>query len=244
LAVAIPTLSSIWRGTLVCAAAAALVVGCGDGGLLDGLGERSEDVVRGSTTTSTTILVVDDEQEFTSIDATDVSWWNDDIEKQVEGDSSFVITRIFQRGDRVTKFVQASRLEIAAALPDIRFPGLVPADVGWVTSQLVFDVISGQLDPETAAAFGLWTVEPYTVNEGRAAILRIGFATDADLQSLEIRPEPVDEGLSLIWATGKYRYELFCRTALPEELCWQMAESARRLDRQLPPGADVSAAAP
>jgi hypothetical protein len=227
-------------------ALAVAVAACGDGGLLDGLGDRSQDIVRGSTTTSTTVVVVDDgEQTYSSVDAVDVAWWNDDIEKQVEGDPSFVIARIFQRGDRVTKFVQASRSEISQALPDIRFPALVPSDVGWVTSQLVYDIISGQLDPETSAAFGLWSVEPYTVSEGRAAILRVGFATDVDQESTEIQPEPVDDGLSLIWSIGKYRYELFCRTALPEELCWQMAESVKRLDKLLPAGGDdVNAAAP
>ena len=35
--------------------------------------------------------------------------------------------------------------EIAAVLPGIQFPELLPDEVGWVTSQLVFDVASATL---------------------------------------------------------------------------------------------------
>ena len=34
---------------------------------------------------------------------------------------------------------------------------------------------------------------------------------------------PVDEGLSLTWASGLYSYQLFCRTGMPDVLCWLTA---------------------
>ena len=143
--------------------------------------------------------------------------------------------KVWLRRDGEGRFIQASRLEIASALPEIRFPGLIPDDVGWITSQLVFDVSAhASLDGGTSAAFGLWAVEPYTVSEGRVAVLRIGRATDdQQAEPFEIVADVVDEGLSLNWVTGIYRYELFCRTILPEDVCWQMAETNRLLSSQL-----------
>ena len=221
--------------TLGVVATMVLLAACGEAGLLDGLGARSQDVIYGETTTTTTLLVdTATEREVGAIASVDVVWPNDAIERQYEGDPSYVAQKVWQRASGVNRFVQASRSEIAEALPEIRFPGLIPDEVGWITSQLVFDTTSATLDRETAAAFGLWAVEPYTVAEGRVAVLRVGVATeDERAASFEIVADVVDEGVSLNWVTGGFRYELFCRISLPEDLCWQMAETNRLLSTQL-----------
>lgn len=211
--------------------------------MLDGLGSRSQDAVLLPLETTTTVVVdVEGGVDVTAVAAADVDWYNDAIPRQFEGEPSLVINRVWQRKDGESRFIQASRLEIAAALPGVRFPGLIPGEIGWVTSQLVYDVSSATLDRDTSAAFGLWAVEPYTVTDGRLAVLRVGEATEAEQTgAFEIIPDVVDDGLSLNWVTGPYRYELFCRTSMGEELCWQMAETNKLLSAQLRGSTAVSA---
>lgn len=214
-----------------------VLASCGDAGLLDGLGARSQDAVRGSTTTSTTLLVTPgDEAEMGVKPTVDARWENDRISDQFEGGASYVIQGVWsRRPDDATRFIQASRLEIANALPDVRFPSVIPEDVRAITSQLVYDTSSGLLDVDTSAAFGLWAVRPYEVPEGRLAVLRVGpFEGNRAAVSREILDDRVADGLSLNWFTGAYRYELFCRDSLPEDLCWEMAESSLPLGSQLP----------
>ncbi len=216
---------------------------CGEAGVLDGLGSRSQDAVVDETATTTVVVVdTDDGEEITAVAAEDVNWYNDAIERQFEGEPDLVVTKVWQRREGESRFIQASRAEIASALPEVRFPGLLPESVQSITSQLVYDISAATLDGDTSAAFGLWAVEPYTVTDGRIAVLRIGMSTkDQQAAPFEILADPVDDGLSLSWVTGAYRYELFCRTSLPEELCWQMAETNRLLSSQLgdvPPRGD------
>jgi hypothetical protein len=220
---------------LAVAGFALLLAACGEAGLMDGVGGRSQDAVLGDLSTTTTVIVeTDSAGDVPAIQASDVVWYNDRIELQYQGDASYVIQKVWQRREGESRFVQASRLEIAEALPDIRFPGLVPGAVGWITSQLVYDTTAATLDTDTAAAFGLWSVEPYTVSDGQLAVLRVGVATeDERVAAFEIVPDVVDDGLSLQWVTGRFRYELFCRVGLPEDLCWQMAETNRLLTGQL-----------
>jgi hypothetical protein len=221
---------------IVAAATAALLLGaCGEGGLLDGLGARSQEaVIEESSTTTTVVVETQDGDERAVVAAADVEWYNDTIERQFQGVASQVIEQVWQRRDGENRFIQASRLEIASALPDIRFPAFLPESVGWITSQLVYDIFAAQLDRDTSAAFGLWAVEPYTVTEGRVAVLRVGLSTeDQRAAGFDIIADPVEEGLSLSWVTGAYRYELFCRVSLSEDLCWQMAETNKLLSSQL-----------
>jgi hypothetical protein len=225
---------------------ALFLAACGDQGLLDGLGDRSREIVYGDTTTTTTIVVDDGESApLGAIKATDVTWYNDGLgEAAPVPIPSVVIADVWARGDRVNRYIQASRAEIAAALPELEFPALVPDDVGWVTSQLVFDTASATLDAGTSAAFGLWADEPYSVEQGDVAVLRVGVATPSDRENAgEVRHEVVPDGNSLIWVRGSYRYELFCRTSMAEELCKEMADAAAPLADQLPalPAADATA---
>jgi hypothetical protein len=214
--------------------AAALVAGgCGDAGLMDGVGDRFQDAVVGDQTTST--VVVDDTSTGVVLrfqEAVGLAWWNDGIPNQQIGEPTYTSQVVW--GRERERVIQASRAEIAASLPALQFPRLVPEDVGWVTSQLVFDVASGQLDPGTSSQFGLWAVEPYSPDQSAVVVLRVGRPNEGALRG-EIFPEVVDDGLSLIWTDGDFRYELFCSSALVEEYCWSMAESVVPLSQLLAP---------
>jgi hypothetical protein len=212
----------------------ALLAACGEAGLLDGLGDRSRQVVYGSTTTVTT--VIDDDVDIGTVRgkrAVDLVWYNDTIPDQLVGDPPYTIAQVWNRGKAAGRIIQASRLEIAAGLPEVAFPRLVPRQVGWVTSQLLYDAASATLDGGTSAQFGMWQIEPYTVDEGRVAILYVGSAPDG-VDDTDITSEAVEQGTSLSWYAGAYRYELFCRASLAEEQCWQMAETMVGLDTLLP----------
>jgi hypothetical protein len=211
------------------------VAACGDAGLLDGLGDRSVNYVHGGTTTTTTTTEGPrPETPQGSIHATDVDWYNDTIAGDTPGmQASQVISIVWSRGDGVTSVIQASRSEIAAALPGVQFPELVPDTVGWVTSQLVFDVASGLLSEDTSAQFGLWHNAPYTTEAGRTAVMQVRPATSADIVG-SISPEETSTGLNLSWAAEAYHYVIECPSALPEENCWQMAESVMPLSQMLP----------
>lgn len=212
-----------------------LLVGCGDAGLLDGVGDRTRGYVQGEETTTTTVVAVaagtGDEG---LIGATDARWFNDDLPNQMTGTSEQVVRGVWER-ELNSRFVQSSRSEIAIALPTIMFPDLVPETVRWITSQLVFDETTGVLDPDTTAAFGLWIADPYQSDAARLGVLRVGDAA-ADLLPTrsEIVPIIVPDGISLGWTEAGHRYELFCRSDISEELCIDVAHSSAPLTGLLP----------
>jgi hypothetical protein len=202
---------------------ALFVAACGDEGLLDGVGDRAQDAVIGSTAaTTTTVPDSGDGVVLRFREAAEMAWWNDGIADQEIGEPSYTREFVWARGG--TRVIQASRAEIAAVLPGVEFPRLVAEDIGWATSQLVFDVASAQLDPGTSAQFGLWASEPYTLDQVAVAVLRVGRPAEDAIRG-EIIPEIVSDGLSLNWVDGEYRYELFCQATLAEEYCLQMARS-------------------
>ncbi|MCZ6456505.1 MAG: hypothetical protein O6650_04570, partial [Actinobacteria bacterium] len=102
-----------------------------------------------------------------------LQWSNDAIVTENLADPEALIAEVFARreGDR---FIQASRAEIAAALPLVRFPADVPYGAEWVSSQLVIEN-SGELSDDPSAAFGIWSAEPYSRSRSVAqmAVLRI-----------------------------------------------------------------------
>lgn len=217
-------------------ALALVATACGESGVLDDVGDRSQRAVFGDTTsTSQVVIEVEDVSEPSVARSAELSWWNDTIEDPSRGEPSFVSQQVWARSDRQSSHIQASRVEISDALPGVQFPELVPGEVSWVTSQLVFDLASGTLDRETSAAFGLWPVEPYSVSGGSSAVLRIGVANDSqkEIYAAPI-PEFVEDGMTILWVDTIYRYELFCRSSLPEELCWRMQETSGRLQGQIP----------
>lgn len=188
------------------------------------VGDVSRRVVHGdATTTTVSPLIV--EQPVAVLPLGDVAWQNDDLDQGLT-DRDTVLARVWRRGNGVQSFIQASRGEITSALPSVRFPGVVPEAVQFVTSQLVFEPESGELDGDTSAAFGMWTTAPYSVSRdtGQLAVLRVGLPRIDDVSD-EIVAFGVADGLSLTWRSGSYRYELFCRTGVHESVCWQMAET-------------------
>jgi hypothetical protein len=216
-------------------ALATLLVGCGDSGLLDGVGERSRGYVQGDQSTTTTIVaVVAGTGDEGLIGATDVQWFNDDLPNQMTGTPEQVVRGVWER-ELNSRFVQSSRSEIATALPTVMFPDLVPETVRWITSQLVFDASTGVLDPDTTVAFGFWISDPYQSDAARLGVLRVGNAA-ADLLPTrsEIVPIIVPDGISLGWTEAGHRYELFCRSDISEELCVDIAHSSALLSGLLP----------
>jgi hypothetical protein len=96
-----------------------------------------------------------------------------------------------------------------------------------VSSQLLFDQLTGILDASTTAAFGLWIGEPYTLprTDGQLVVLRVGLKTAADAAEGEVLSFVVTDGRELAWVDGPYVYQLFCRTGVSEAACFEMAES-------------------
>lgn len=211
-----------------------LLAACGDGGLLDGLGTRSQEVVYGDTSTTTTTVTVDTvPPPLGSRRASALVWFNDGIANEGAGQASQVIAQVWSRGDGASSVIQASRSEIAAALAGIQFPELVPESVGWVTSQLVFDVASGTLSQDTSAQFGLWSLEPYTSDSGRSAVLWVRPARSADTVG-KVQSETSQDGLTLSWVAEAYHYEVLCPGDLVADYCWQMQETMMPLNLLLP----------
>ena len=205
--------------TLICAA-------CGDA--LGGVGDLSRRVVHGDDTTTTTTLPQSQSRTLGLGGITDLVWVNDDLDASTSSlERETLITAVWLRGDKVNPFVQASRGEISAALPGIEFPQLAPETVTHVSSQLLFDQLTGTLDASTAAAFGFWVGEPYELPrpEGQLAVLRVGMKTFDDDAEGEIFSFQVGEGRELAWSDGDFVYQLFCRTGMAEEACFAMAES-------------------
>ena len=207
-------------------AAALVLASCGDA--LGGVGELSHRIVFGSGSTTTTTEVVSDSQLLRLKGITDLVWANDGIDADTSGlGRDELVTTVWLRGDKVDPFVQASRREIAAALPGIEFPQLAPDRVTHVSSQLLFDQLTGILDASTTAAFGLWVGEPYDLprSDGQLAVLRVGLKTSDDDVEGEISSIQVTDGRELAWSDGPYVYQLFCRTGMSEAACFEMAES-------------------
>lgn len=212
----------------ITATVALLVAACGDAGPLDGVGERTRQFVEGPTTTTQPVESVPVGQPGeAAVGATDVVWYNDDKNPQHRGESAEVIARVWNSRIGNSRFVQSSRGEIADALPTLEFPSLVPDQVRWITSQLVYDDSTGTLDPEISAAFGFWASEPYLSDTGRVGVLRVGVApADTPPARSEIVSIVVPDGLSLGWTEAGMRYELFCQSEVSQDLCIELAESS------------------
>jgi hypothetical protein len=66
-------------------------------------------------------------------------------------------------------------------------------------------------------------------------VLRVGPASEAIApERSDVIPIVVPDGISLGWSEGGFRYELFCRSAVPEGLCSQVAASFVPLSELLP----------
>lgn len=206
-------------------ALALLVASCGEP--LGGLGDASHQFVYGDETSTTTTTQPPREAALRVNPADDLVWFND-LLGDGEGDPETVIRRVYLRAARGERFVQASRAEIAAALPGVEFPLLVPEGVTHVTSQLVYDIETGRLDFATSAAFGLWAGEPYINprSETQLAVLRVGELTEGEsLAETDVFSILVEGGRELSWVSDGYVYSLFCRTGIEEATCLTVADS-------------------
>ncbi|HSG79577.1 MAG TPA: hypothetical protein VLD62_08360 [Acidimicrobiia bacterium] len=208
---------------------AASTVACGDA--LEGVGDLSRDFVYAGSSSSTTSTTQVQSQSLNLQAVTEVAWTNDGVDAGISLGPDLLIRRIWERGGETSEFIQSSRREIAAALPAVEFPRLVPSGVTHVTSQLVFDPQTASLDVSTAAAFGLWSGEPYTLprTEAQLVVLRVGIYDFDDLVPGEIFSVRVSGGRELSWVKGDYIYQLFCRTGVSEESCFTIAESTTPL---------------
>jgi hypothetical protein len=213
-------------------AAAASAAACSDP--LEGIGDLSRRVVHGSETAGTTSTAPIDLGPVVRLAAvTDAAWMNDGLDAGIGVLSrDALIATIRLRGEEGEDFVQASRREIAAALPGIEFPRLVPGATEWISSQLFFDPQTGTLDPATSAAFGMWSVEPYTAprNEAQLAVLRVGVDTLEGSSDGDYASFLVSGGRELTWTRAGYVYQLFCRTGVGEDACFAIAESTTTLE--------------
>lgn len=226
-----------------------MVTGCGESPFLS-LGNRSSNWINEPKVTTTTLPAVDVPRHVAT---TTLQWANDEIVNVDLEDPLSVVAAVFSRrqGDR---FIQASRFEIAAAIPEIAFPSLVPFGAEWVSSQLVVEN-SGRLSAEPSAAFGIWSAEPYTRSRSVAQMAVIRVAHDAetaaelaepgaefscarfaeritdecvllDLDGRDVWKLAAAGGITLIWFEGPYRYELFGRNFIPSDVLEEMAAGA------------------
>ncbi len=212
---------------LAVATVAVALAACGEGPLLENVGDISQRVVYG--TSSSTVPIADPETEAPiEVKSAELLTWHNAALADVQGGERAVITnRVWERGQGINRFVQAGPREIAAVLPEISFPATAPLRAEAITSQVVFDVGSGLVDSLTSAAFGYWAGTPYSVSreQGQVAVLRVGQASAYDDLPFGLEVVEVEDGLSFSWVDGDYRYELFCRAGIDERACRSMAEN-------------------
>lgn len=165
--------------------------GCGEDPL-SGLGEGSSDWIAEPQPPVTAPPSTRAPVEFVSAGL--VEWWNDDLGRPEVPERGAVLAEVTVRRDDGQRFVQASRWEIAAVLPSLRFPARVPSEVRSITSQLVLRTDGPQLDPDLHAAFGFWVAEPYSRSRqaGRVGTLEVGPAVEpAACEPPGCRPEQI-----------------------------------------------------
>jgi hypothetical protein len=178
---------------------------------------------------------IDESGEPAVVRSVEVGWVNDAIsDSVVSGEPAAVVQSVVARTTGPERYIQATRLEIAAALPGLMFPDLIPPEVTAVTSQLVVAPSRDRLDDETYAAFGLWTVEPYTRSRSvgqrgtftvtglsaesacdRLAAGAVAACTSETIDGFDVVRIDADSGQTWVWDDETYEYQLFLRGSLP-----------------------------
>lgn len=160
-----------------------LLAACGESPLGE-VGQRSTDwigeaeQIATSSTTLPEVVVAPQVAALALTSAASLEWANDGLafaESDLEAPD--VVRDVWRRLGAGDAFVQVHRTDIAAALPGVAFPGAVPSEVEHVTSQLVYqDNQTGRLSDDVVAAFGLWSVKPYSQSRvvGQQAVLMVG----------------------------------------------------------------------
>lgn len=164
----------------------------------------------------------------------EVDWVNDDLGSAASiGSPEEVLAAVVARTTGPDRYIQASRLEIAAALPGLAFPDLLPSEVTAITSQIVVASNRERLDDEVFAAFGLWTVEPYTKSRSvgqrgtftvtgmqpesaceRFAAGAVAACTTETIGAYETVRIDAESGQTWVWFDESYEYQLFLRGSL------------------------------
>jgi hypothetical protein len=217
------------RSTLILVCALALSA-CSESSLSE-LGGRSSEWI-GSNESSTAAGPAVIEQNV--VRSVEVDWFNDDLGSPASiGSPEEVLAAMVARTTGPDRYIQASRLEIATSLPGLRFPDVLPSEVVAITSQLVVAANRERLDDEVFAAFGLWTVEPYTKSrsvgqrgtftvtgiqpEGACERFAAGAVAACTTETIGIH-ETVridsESGQTWVWFDETYEYQLFLRGPL------------------------------
>ena len=231
-----------------------LLLACGPDPLAQ-VGEGSSEWIQDPTVTT---LISSEVGGLALTPVVGSDWFNNDLAPVGGTSPAEIISGVYARANPSDPFVQATPAEIAIALPGVVFPSLAPPEVRYITSQLVYDLSDITLASDQVAAFGLWTVEPYTRsrsvgqqgvftvvadNEGLAAMASGNADTsctrflDQNVECAvnEVAAQPAWElrdqlGTTLVWYGDSYRYELFLRSGVAPDLAIEMAESVRPLD--------------
>jgi hypothetical protein len=225
-------LLSASRGALV--VVLVLVAGACSDQTLGDLGGRSSDWIG---EVATTIATTTTAAPVLTRSAATVEWVNDELgTPDPESSAERVLTAVFARAGDASRFLQASRAEIVAVIPDVDFPETLPAEVGYVTSQLVIESRTLRLASDPTVAFGLWSVEPYTRSRSVGQVAVLNVATDPNGSEVAIGSDteatcaafteqdrlcsiedfldtPVwrlegEGGVVHVWYVAPYRYEL------------------------------------
>lgn len=169
-----------------------------------------------------------------------VSWVNDEFSMAPGLEPDAVLSAVYARSGNESRFLQASREEIGIVTPGVLFPRIVPADVRYVTSQLVIESGTLRLAEDPTVAFGMWSVEPYTRSRSIGQVGVLNVATDpggaevandpgteatcarfsgqptrlCSVEEVEGRPTwrlETETGVTHVFYQGQFRYELFTR---------------------------------
>lgn len=224
--------------------ALSMAVGACSDEALGGLGGRSSGWIG---EVATTVAPTTTTPPVLTRSAATAEWINDGLGMpDPDASPEAVLTAVFVRAGDESRFLQASRAEIVAVTPDVAFPETLPAEVEWVTSQLVIESRTLRLARDPTVAFGLWSVEPYTRSRsvGQVAVLNVAtdpggaevanesdtaptctaFANGDRLCSVEdFVDTPVwrlegESGVIHVWYSAPFRYELDSGNNVDEEL--------------------------
>lgn len=248
------------RGTALAVLGLLVVLAsCSEDSLID-LGGRSSDWIGEVATTATTTSTT---QPVLTYSAMEADWINDRFgSPDSELDNGQVLAAVFARSGDSSQFLQASRQEIVAVVPEIQFPSIIPVEVSHITSQLVIESRELSLAKDPTVAFGLWSVEPYTRSRsvGQTSVLNVSedpegveLAASGDTEAMcsslitgdrvcaaeQFMNPPVwrledSAGVIHVWYADPFRYELDGFGAYDEELVHQVIASVTPLQRLLP----------
>lgn len=211
----------VWNRVGIVIAVMALCTACGDTPLGD-LGRRSSGWIDDVRITTTTPALVTLPEVAGVIPVWEAEWWNMALAPKSFPTTAAVMDQVLGRRTGADRFVQASPFEVAAAIPGAEFPAQVPDDVVAITSQLVLAPDANRLDDDQVAAFGMWTVQPYSQSRalGQVGTLSISRGP-GDLSCLEeaacellavgeddVRRSIGADSVSFSWTRDAWVYEL------------------------------------